>query len=746
MWHYDDAINGILWVRIDRTDKPVNALSRGALEDLQKLIQRVRGDASLKGVIFKSGKPGNFIAGADVHELKDLRDNKDAKDAAHALSLFGQTVFQELKKLKVPTVALISGACLGGGLEFALACRYRIADDQPKTLLGLPEVKLGLIPGWGGTVRLPRQVGLLAALPMILTGKQLNGSQARSRGLVDDVVPPEALDHVGRTIIETGAAPIQSRRARWPSKLTRRLLATPPGTAVRRQFYKLALRKAEKEVLRKTHGHYPAPLKAIETLREGLGKSAREQTALESQAVAELAVHPVTAECIRLFFLQEAAKKPPESLGVPVEPESISRGAVIGAGAMGAGIALLMAKKNIWTRLKDLKPEFVSRGMQTVRKLVKEDVQRRRLSRLQAMRALDHLSPTTDYHGLKRADIAIEAVVEDLDIKRQVFQELAAATNERTVLATNTSSLLVSDVARDVPHPERVVGLHFFNPPHQMPLVEVVQTAETSPEALATGWALVQRLGKTGVGVGDCAGFLVNRLLSPYMNEAGYLLMEVEDPLQIERAAVEFGMPMGPLELTDLVGLDVAAHVAENIYQAYGERMTPAPLWRRLQELKQAGTGGQRRLIQRRRFGKKRLNPQIARLMRRRDRQIASRQGGGRLDRRTIIERLIYPVINEASRCLEEGIVERPEHVDLAMVFGTGFAPFRGGPLRYADSVGLERIVERLDQFAAQHPRLAPSDALRHFAEQGAFLSHSGEQRAESREPEVCLRTVTSGS
>ncbi|MEX0717007.1 MAG: 3-hydroxyacyl-CoA dehydrogenase NAD-binding domain-containing protein [Planctomycetaceae bacterium] len=706
MWHYDQPDDdGILRVRIDREDKPVNALSRDALEELDQLVSHVSSEPAIRGVVFASGKPGNFIAGADVNEFKEI----DGTEAAREISEFGQQVFARLEALDKPIVAMISGACLGGGLEFALACKYRIADDSPKTQLALPEVMLGLIPGWGGTVRLPRLIGLTAALPLILSGKRLNGFQARSRGLVHDVVPREAFDHVSRRILRThfdkGTAASLFRQSKR-SLMSKMLDGNRFGA-------RFALAQAEKQVLANTHGHYPAPLKAIETLRHQLTATTTVAYHHESNAVAELAVHPVTTECLRLFFLQEDAKKAPEWLDAPVEPEAIERAAVIGAGAMGAGIALLMAKKGIWTRLKDLKPEFVSRGMQVVRKLLKGDVQRKRLTPLDAQRTEDKLSPTTDYRGLKRADVVIEAVLEEVDIKRQVFAELAAATSPETVLATNTSSLLVSDIARDVPHPERVVGLHFFNPPHKMQLIEVVRTDRSSPQAIAKAFALVQRLGKTGIIVGDCAGFLVNRLLSPYMNEAGHLLYEVDDAMEIERAAIDFGMPMGPLELTDLVGLQVAAHVAMNMHAAYGERMAPAPIWRRLEQL-QLGNEKKARLIASTKKGKQ-LDSGFARALE----QLRGEQhtvGGGSLSREEIVKRLVYPVIDEGARCLDEGIVESPEQIDLAMVFGTGFAPFRGGPMRYADAVGLKNVVADLERFAHKNPRLEPSEALRRRA------------------------------
>jgi 3-hydroxyacyl-CoA dehydrogenase/enoyl-CoA hydratase/3-hydroxybutyryl-CoA epimerase len=708
MWHSEKNDDGILRVTIDRKDRPVNVLSRSIMEELRELVQSIKGDSSIRGVLFQSGKPGVFIAGADITEFEDLTD----KAAAKEVSTFGQSVFEELEDLKVPTVALISGACLGGGLEFALACEYRVASTHEKTKLGLPEVQLGLLPGWGGTVRLPRQIGLIDALPLVLSGRQLGGFQARSKGVVHEVVPAEALNSVGEKILKThhefGSASKLFRKSKKPG--WQKFLE---GTVAAKKF---ALKKARQQVMAKTHGHYPAPLMIIETFQKGLGADDKRRFRIEAAGISELAANSVTRECIRLFFLSEEAKKPPEELAATYDSKDLKQAAVIGAGAMGAGIALLLARKGVATRLKDLKSEFVANGVKTVRDLLGKDTKRKKLTKRQAEEVFDRLSPATDYRGLKNADVVIEAVVEVPDIKRQVFAELAEATNSETVLATNTSSLLVSDVARDVPHPERVVGLHFFNPPHQMPLVEVIRTEQTSDEALAKAFAVVQRLGKTPVVVGDCAGFLVNRLLGPYINEAGFLLAEVADPMEIDKAAVDFGMPMGPLALSDLVGLDVAAHVADNLHEAYGERMKPAAIWGALKQLREK-IGSQPKLLNK---GGRSVQESVLRSIA--DlRKANGSTSNARLSREAIAERLVFPVINEAAICLAEGVARRPEDIDLAMVFGTGFAPFRGGPLQYAQSIGIQKVVDGLQELAKTHPHLAPSGALVDFASRGSF-------------------------
>jgi len=721
-WHYNEPEDGILRVRIEQATRPVNSLSRAALEELQDLVLDIRSSKDVKGVVFFSGKRGNFIAGADVSEFKNI----DGPESARNLSSFGHKVYQQIEDLTVPTVALISGSCLGGGLEFTLACKYRIADDGAKTVLGFPEVKLGIIPGWGGTVRAPRAIGLTAALSLILTGRMLNARQAKSKGLVDDVVPHEALEFCGDKILRaemksTGSAAQFLPRRRRP--LWRRIVFD------NRFFYRIALSQAEKRVREMTRGHYPAPLLAVETIRTGL-KHPEEGFAAEADALAILSLDPVARELLRLFFLSEEAKKPPADLDIDVDPATIRQAAVVGAGAMGAEIALLIAKRGIRTRLKDIKPEFVSRGMRTIRQLIRSDVKKRKITPLEATNTFDHLSPTTDYRGLNDVYIVIEAVLEDMELKKTVFNELAEATQPATVLATNTSSLSVTDLAKATPHPERVLGLHFFNPPHQMPLVEIVRTEQTSSQALARALALINRMGKTRVIVRDCAGFLVNRLLAPYMGEAGYLLTEVADPLEIERAAIDFGMPMGPLELIGLVGIEVAAHVAKNMQRAYGGRFAPAPIWARLEHLAASSEKGLK-LVRKTRRGM-RINPLVATAINELRSQ-PQRKNGSTLSEEVITQRLIFPIVNEATRCLDEGVVERPEDIDLAMVFGTGFAPFRGGPLRYADTIGVVNIVTALDRFAADHPRLAPCDELRRRVSEGVnFMKPIEEQLASS--------------
>ncbi|MBX9655244.1 enoyl-CoA hydratase/isomerase family protein [bacterium] len=712
-WRAEKDANGVLHVTIDKPEASVNAFSASVLDDLEQLLGEIERDASsIKGVLFKSGKPGNFIAGADIKEMTSITSKEQAKATAER----GQKLFARLERLPVTTIALISGSCLGGGLEFAMACKYRIADEDRKTVLGLPEVRLGLVPGWGGTVRLPRLVGTPTGVQMILAGQMINGLKAKSRGLVHDVVPTEALTQAGLVFLKKGP----------PKPKKQPLKAKVMETKLVRN---VILKTAEKQMLAMTHGHYPGPKRVIEVLRAGLINGPEAGFKAEAEAIGDLSRDPVTVECIRLFFLNDESKKWAEEVAPSYKSKKISHVGLLGAGTMGASLAKIMADKGIMVRLKDVKAEYLAKGLKVAYNLFSKDAKKKKVTQREADRGFSRISPATDYSGLKNADLVIEAVLEDLKIKREVFQELEKACGPDTILATNTSSLRLADIVTAVQRPERFVGIHFFNPPHKMQLVEVVTLDSTGEDAIATALALVSKLGKTPVVVKDCPGFLVNRLLTPYMNEAGYLLAEVDDPMEVERAAIEFGFPMGPLELMDLVGAGVAAKVSQVLYEAYGDRMAPAPAWKRLTELqKSMGAAGAATKVIQGKGSKKQINPQVAKVIAEVRRERQAQAGPGRTEKLShteIAERLVFPVINEAARALDEGIVRYPEEVDMSMVFGTGFAPFRGGPLRYADSIGVGYVVETLERLAAQNPRLAPSDALRARAAEGGRVFES---------------------
>ncbi len=700
-WRVERYKDDLLLVTFDCPDRSVNTFSRAVLQQLDQLLDELAKTASASGVLIRSGKPGNFAAGADLDEVVQIGTAHEAAE----LSGFGQKVFRKLERLPLTTVALVSGACLGGGLEFALACDYLIADEDPRTLLGFPEVLIGLIPGWGGTVRARRRLGLQAAVQAVTTATRYNGRQARRLGLVDDVVPTEALLAAGAWFV----------RHRPPHKKGWLRLATD-----NRWVGRLILRTARQRILTTTYGQYPAPLHVVRVFQVGLERGVSGQYEAERTAIADLATHPVTRKLMRIFFLQEEAKK--RARERTEEARTVHRVAIVGAGIMGAGIAALFAQRGVEVRLKDIRPDLVAKGMYRIREHVRRQVRRGRMNAKQAEELLQRIYPTVDYTGFKLAELVIEAVVEDAAVKRQVFRELFERIGPETVVATNTSSFSLASLAGADIDQDRFLAMHFFNPPHRMRLVEVAWTERTAPWARATVLQMALRLGKTPIVVGDCHGFVVNRLLTAYLNQIGYLLLLVDDPLQLEEAMKRFGFPMGPLELLDLVGLGVAQKVAANLYAAYGGRMKPAPLFEQLGTASERS--GPRKLIQRASWFRKKS---AAREL------IAAidtvRRQHGRLplslpaNPEAIAQYAVAPMLNEAVLMIQEGLVEIPDQIDLAMILGAGFPPFRGGPVSYGDDLGWDRVREILQRLAAARPELGPCRLLLELAQEGTRLT-----------------------
>lgn len=695
--------DGVAWLVFDRPDSRVNLLSEAVMMRLDALLAEVEEHVRTgraKALVIRSGKDGSFIAGADVSEIAGITDPTEAAEKAAR----GQSVFRRLERLPIPSVAMIDGACLGGGTELALACTYRLASDRPETRIGLPEVQLGIIPGFGGTVRLPRLVGPQAALEMILAGRPVSARRAERIGLIDERVPTEVLEERTRRFawerIDRGR--VRPRRGR--SFLTRLLEDTAPGR-------RILFQQARKRVLKQTRGHYPAPLAAIETVAETLTLPLDEAFAREAEVVGRLIASDVSKNLIHVFFLMEAAKKScPEAEARPVR-----RAAVLGAGVMGGGIAQLLAYRELPVRLRDIRPEGLAQGLRTARELFDKAVERRRMERREARRAMERIAPTLDYSGFGTADIVIEAVVERMDVKKQVLREVEAQLGKEATIVSNTSALSITEMQHALERPGNFCGMHFFNPVHRMPLVEIVRGAATSDETIATVFDLTLRLRKTPVIVNDGAGFLVNRLLGPYLNEAGWLLAEGAAIDEIDRVLLDFGMPMGPLRLLDEVGLDVSRHVAGILYEAFGERMTPAPPLVKLSETERLGRKGGSGFY--RYENGKEAGP---------DESIYAELGETvpkvrkPLLPETIRDRSILVMVNEAARALEDGIVDSAGDIDLALITGTGFPPFRGGLLRYADDVGLPWILARLETLEREHGvRFQPSPLLRERAESG---------------------------
>jgi 3-hydroxyacyl-CoA dehydrogenase/enoyl-CoA hydratase/3-hydroxybutyryl-CoA epimerase len=669
------AEDGIAVVRFDRTGSSANVLDSKTLHALAEILGELDRQA-LRGVVFESAKPSVFIAGADLKELAGTQSRTELVD-------LGQQTFARIAALKCVTVAAIHGACAGGGTELALACDYRVASPERATRIGLPEVNLGLIPAWGGSTRLPRLIGLPRALQVILRGELMPASKAIGLGLIDGLAPRERLLVLAGRFVAKG-------KPRWRN--LRHIAWIPAWQAVS------AL--ARNSVLKKTRGHYPAALRAIDVAAKSVVRSVPQSLAAEKEVILRLADTEVSKNLIRVFFLQDRAKHRPAP-----KAESLRKTAVIGSGVMGSGIAQWFASRGTDVLLRDVDAGQLAQGLQRAEKLFSEARRRGVLSAAEAQAGMDRIVPVEVPVEMKQVDLVVEAALEKMELKKQIFADLEERTRPETLLATNTSALSVTEIGRGLRHPERVAGLHFFNPVHRMKLVEVVRAELTSDVTVDTAVAFVQRIGKLPVVVRDQPGFLVNRILLPYLLEAVRLFNAGAEVTAIDESMLDFGMPMGPLRLLDEVGLDVASDVAQTLCAAFPDRMQMPGFFSQLLEVRISGRKTGKGFYEYRNGRVVRVNSTVLGL-----REAEDKAG---LSREQLRQRMVLLMINEAARCLEERIVEDPRDVDFAMIMGTGFAPFRGGPLRYADAAGIGRIIEdlrRLNQ--AGERQFAPCERL----------------------------------
>jgi 3-hydroxyacyl-CoA dehydrogenase/enoyl-CoA hydratase/3-hydroxybutyryl-CoA epimerase len=689
----------ILIVSIDRPGESVNTLTTSLVGEFEGLFLRIDDDTFIKGVVLISGKPDSFIVGADVEQFLEIRTAGEAE----RISRMGQDMLTRVEALRVPVVAAIHGPCLGGGLEVALACSYRICTDHPKTTLATPEVQLGLIPGIGATQRLPQRVGLQAALDMILTGRTIRAKRALQMGLVDEMVHPAILRDIAiqraRSLANGTLKPVRSRRFGATSLL---LEHNPLGR-------NLVFKKARESVMEKTHGHYPAPLAALDAVQAGYTKGFDAGLGEEARLFGEMAVSPVSRQLVFLFFASNALKKDP---GVPPPgpaPSHVYRVGVLGAGFMGAGIAAVAAQQDTLVRLKDTDTARVGKGLAAVHAVVAERLAKKHITRHQFDDFMSLVGGTTDYSGFEAADLVIEAVFEDLGLKQRVLTEVEPVLHKSAIYASNTSTIPISRIAQAAKRPDRVIGMHFFSPVHKMPLLEVVVTPQTSQVTTVTAVAFGKRLGKTVIVVNDGPGFYTTRTLSAYMNEAGHLLEEGAAIEALDKALVEFGFPVGPITLLDEVGIDVGGKVGLVLGDAFGARMAPSEALRRVVQSGRTGRKGGSGFYRYDDSGKKgAVDPSIYEVI-----------GGQRreLPLEEMSQRCVLAMVNEAARCLDEGILRSPRDGDIGAVFGIGFPPFRGGPFRYVDSVGAQRIVEQLEELNDRFVgRFEPAEVLIHAA------------------------------
>jgi 3-hydroxyacyl-CoA dehydrogenase/enoyl-CoA hydratase/3-hydroxybutyryl-CoA epimerase len=700
--------HGTAWITFDDPERATNVLTEGVMRRLAQVLEKVRGAAragDVRVVVVRSGKEGSFITGADVDDIAGIEDPEEGERKVR----LGQAVFMDVESLPVPTVAAVHGTCLGGGAELALACTHRLLSDAPETEIRFPEVQLGILPAWGGTTRLPRLVGLRDALPLLLQGKALRPPKARRIGFAGAVLPAELFEEeVADFAVEAPDLPYGASRPR--RGLVDRLVDdTLPGRLA-------VLAAARRRVLDATGGHYPAPLAILDLLRRHLGGSVEASLDAEARAASHLLVSPVCKNLVHVYRMRQRARKAGSSgIGEEVTPAPVERLGVVGAGVMGGGVAQLAAYHDIPVRMKDIAHEEVARGLRHARTTFDKAVERRKLSRRDADRKMALVSGGLEWSGFATADAVVEAVVERLDVKRQVLAELEARVPERCVLATNTSSLRVDALADALERPERLGGLHFFNPVHRMPLVEVVRGTATDDGTVATLHALARTLGKVPVVVADGPGFLVNRILGPYLNEAGWLLADGATVEEVDGAARDFGMPMGPLRLVDEVGIDVAHHAGAALHEALGERLAPSPVLTALfatGRLGRKGGAGFYRYEDGREAG---VDPTVWEEL---GETVPEERPG--VGRDPVRRRLLVQMVNEAARCLEEGIVGAAWQVDLALVMGTGFPPFRGGLLRFADSLHPRAVLDRTRALEEAHGlRFTPAPLLVELARDG---------------------------
>lgn len=697
-------LGDIALLEFDLPGEKVNKLSSPVMKRIEEVCSELRG-SKYRAAILVSRKNKIFIAGADIEEIKNLTKKEEALEVVAV----GQKIINLFEDLAIPVIVAIHGACLGGGCELALACDYRIASDDNSTKIGLPETKLGIIPGFGGCVRLPRVVGLQASLDIILAGKAVDGKKAFKIGLVDEVVPAAILEERAIAFAKDVIAKGGKKRRKYfkPQGAMNVFLESPLGRPV-------VFSQAKKSVLKLTNGHYPAPLKAIDVISRTYGVSDRGKALdIEARGFGDVVTTDVSKNLIRLFYLTEGIKKQNGVADAVVKPRTVGHAGVLGAGTMGGGIAQLFADKYIDTRLKDINHEALSKGFIAARSIWDKEVKKKKLTKYDFNKKMGYISGSTGFEGFKQLDLVVEAIVEDMGIKKKVIAETASHCKDNVIIATNTSSLSVTEMAEAMPKKENFVGMHFFNPVHKMPLVEVIRGTHTSDEVTVTIFELCKKMGKFPVVVKDGPGFLVNRLLLPYLNEAVYLLGEGMTVEQIDKYYLDFGMPMGPLHLIDEIGIDVAVKVAKIFHKAFGERAEPSPLMAKVMETGRLGKKNGKGFYLYDEKGKKlQVDPKVYSELG------LSNSGSGKLTREECVNRGIFAMINEASRALlEDNIVNTPDEVDLAMIMGTGFPPFRGGLMRHADSVGTDVICDELEIFTTKFgPRFKPSQPLMQLA------------------------------
>ena len=699
-----DVEDGVAVITFDLPGESVNKFTPAVVDEFAAVLDRLQRDANIRAGVFISGKPEMFVAGADIEQFLTIKTAADGE----AMSAAGQMMMDRIAKLRTPLVAAIHGACMGGGTEAALACAYRVCTDHPKTMLALPEVMLGIIPGAGGTQRLPRTVGLRNALDMILTGKNIRAKKALQIGLVDEMVHPAILREIAidrARKLASGA--LRRSRGRKHTGLADWLLEKNPlGRA-------LVFRQAHAGVMAKTHGNFPAPLAAIHAVRTGISGGSVRGFHEEARLFGEMAVTSASKQLTFLFFATNALRKDPGTT-VPAKPAAVTHLGVLGAGFMGSGIASVSAMQRVMVRLKDASADRVAKGLKAVSDVLRERLTRKQITRVEYRDEMSLVGGTVDYSGFRFAQLVIEAVFEEIGLKHKVLKETESVLAPNATYASNTSTIPITRIAEAAQRPERVLGMHFFSPVHKMPLLEVIATKRTAPDAIATAVAYGKRLGKHVIVVNDGPGFYTTRTLTAYMNEAGYLLDEGVEIEALDHAMVDAGFPVGPITLMDEVGLDIGAKVGQVMHEALGDRFRPAVTLTKVVGDGRTGRKGGRGFYRYENGKKRGVDDSIYALLPRGRVHVEMAAA-------EIQQRCLLALVNEAARCLEDGVLRSPRDGDVGAVFGIGFPPFLGGPFRYIDEEGAANIMRQLEML---HQRFSPR------FEPGKLLAGMGQTRA----------------
>ncbi|HIF9232450.1 TPA: fatty acid oxidation complex subunit alpha FadJ [Photobacterium damselae] len=681
----------LAWLKIDVPNEKMNTLQDCFATEISQVLEQLEASSDIKGMVIYSGKPDNFVAGADIKMLAAC----ETAEQAQQLATTGQELFTRLENLPFHVVAAIHGPCLGGGLELALACHSRVATLDDKTRIGLPEVQLGLLPGSGGTQRLPRLIGVANALDMILTGKQLRAKKAKKMGVVDAVVDSEILLTVAKEIALEHKPKRQSSWQNWA------MGGNPLGRSV-------VFDQAKKKTEQKTRGNYPATTAILEVIKHGLDKGLSQGYALEAQRFGELVMSSQSQALRHIFFATTAMKKEQGSLE---QAQSLTHIGVLGGGLMGAGISHVTATKaGLPVRIKDVHNDGVLNALNYNYKLLSKKRDRKIISKAQLQKQMSMLTGGTDFIGFNQLDMVVEAVFEDLALKHQMVRDIETHSKPDTIFATNTSSLPIHQIASAAQRPEQVVGLHYFSPVEKMPLVEIIphQGTElggaTSQQTIETAITLAKKQGKTPIVVADTAGFYVNRILAPYMNEAARLLLEGEPIEHIDRSLLDFGFPVGPITLLDEVGVDIGAKISPILLAELGERFQAPDLFDTLlndgRKGRKSGKGfylynGK----------KKEVDKQVYQLLNLEPEQHLAGQD--------LALRCTLMMLNEAVRCLDEGVIQSARDGDIGAIFGIGFPPFLGGPFHYMDSLGLDRVLDMFIDYSHKYgERFAPCEGI----------------------------------